>query len=111
MSTQRDPVADELAIRNLVARYSDAVIRDDGDDWRACWHPDAVWMLGPGRFEGIEEPLANIGGTIGLWAGLSMLTLTDIGFLIGSICMTLGQNLRRKRNNVETIQDEELQKF
>ena len=67
MSTQRDPVADELAIRNLVARYSDAVIRDDGDDWRACWHPDAVWMLGPGRFEGIDAAFAQWQVLMGLF--------------------------------------------
>jgi len=42
-------VADELAIRALVARYADAVCRRDPDAWAATWAPDCRWDLGGGR--------------------------------------------------------------
>jgi uncharacterized protein (TIGR02246 family) len=38
---------DEIA--ELVHRYADAVVRFDGEQWGACWAPDAHWVLGPGR--------------------------------------------------------------
>ena len=37
--------ADELAIRQLVAEYIDAVNRYQGEDWIATWSDDAVWFL------------------------------------------------------------------
>ena len=40
MSTQ-----DELAIRDLNARYIDAVNRYSADDWSATWAEDASWDL------------------------------------------------------------------
>jgi uncharacterized protein (TIGR02246 family) len=40
---------DELAIRNLVARYCDAVCRRDADAWAATWAEDCTWDLGGGR--------------------------------------------------------------
>jgi ketosteroid isomerase-like protein len=44
MST-RDPDrwTDELAIRDLVVRFSDAVTRGDWDQFEAVFTPDAVW--------------------------------------------------------------------
>ena len=42
-------VADELAIRNLLARYGDAVCRRDADAWAATWAEDCAWDLGGGR--------------------------------------------------------------
>lgn len=43
LSEQR--VADELAIRQLTAAYSDAVIRRDRGDFAAVWAPDARWIV------------------------------------------------------------------
>ena len=40
---------DELAVRNLVARYCDAVCRRDAAAWAATWAADATWDLGSGR--------------------------------------------------------------
>ena len=36
---------DELAIRDLVARYIDAVNRYHKDDWAATWSDSATWNL------------------------------------------------------------------
>lgn len=45
----RDPIAD------LVHRYADAVVHNDGDQWGRTWAPDATWDLGGGRLmEGRE---------------------------------------------------------
>ncbi|MCG8591309.1 MAG: nuclear transport factor 2 family protein [Proteobacteria bacterium] len=37
--------ADELQIRNLVARYSDAVNRRDADAWGDTWAQDGTWRI------------------------------------------------------------------
>ena len=36
---------DELAVRNLVAAYIDAVNRYNKDDWAATWSETATWDL------------------------------------------------------------------
>lgn len=46
---------DELSIRELVARYSDAVGRRDEKAWSETWVEDAVWNVGPNRAEGRES--------------------------------------------------------
>jgi ketosteroid isomerase-like protein len=46
-------VEDDLAIRDLVYRYADAVCRRDEDAWGATWAEDGVWQLsGAPRTEG-----------------------------------------------------------
>lgn len=40
-------VEDELAIRNLAARFTDAVNERDVDAFRQLWTDDAVWEIGP----------------------------------------------------------------
>ena len=58
MSPTALPVEDELAIRNLLARYADAVARRDADAWVGTWAPDCVWDLGGGRVtHGQQETL------------------------------------------------------
>jgi hypothetical protein len=50
-----DP-ADELAIRRLVHRYADAVVRRDAAAWASCWADQSSWDLGRGRsVEGKEQ--------------------------------------------------------
>lgn len=36
---------DELALRNLMSRYVDAVHRRDADAWAATWDDDSCWNL------------------------------------------------------------------
>ena len=40
-------IEDELAIRNLAARFTDAVNERDVDAFRTLWTDDAVWEIGP----------------------------------------------------------------
>ena len=49
---------DELALRNLMARYVDAVNRYDADAWIATWAEDATWNLLGTPVEGREAILA-----------------------------------------------------
>ncbi len=48
-------MTDEEAIRQLVARYADAVTRRDADAWSATWTNDGVWDLGNKHAEGRDE--------------------------------------------------------
>ena len=54
-------VEDELSIRNLVARFTDAVNERDIAGFRQLWTDDAVWEIGPplqSRAEGVDEIVA-----------------------------------------------------
>lgn len=51
-------VEDELSIRNLAARFTDAVNERDVAAFRQLWTNDAVWEIGPplqSRAEGVDE--------------------------------------------------------
>lgn len=52
-------VSDELAIRQLVARYADAVTRNDGKLWIETWTQDGRWTLGGNTSTGHSELLAT----------------------------------------------------
>lgn len=45
-------VHDNLAIRELVESYNDAVMRFDENDWSSNWVDDARWDTGGGLIEG-----------------------------------------------------------
>ena len=54
-------VEDELSIRNLAARFTDAVNERDLASFRQLWTDDAVWEIGPplqSRADGVEEIVA-----------------------------------------------------
>jgi len=38
-------IEDQLALKNLMAKYVDAVNRRDGETWAATWAEDARWNL------------------------------------------------------------------
>ena len=49
---------DDLALRNLMARYIDAVNRGDGDAWISTWAGDASWDLMGNEVNGRDNILA-----------------------------------------------------
>lgn len=53
--TQHEELAEQHAIRDLVARYNDAVHRYDEQAWAATWAEDAVWEVGGRRIEGRDN--------------------------------------------------------
>ena len=56
-------VADELEIRNLVARYSNAVAARDEKAWAETWTADAVWKIGGSETVGRDQIVST-------WLGL-----------------------------------------
>ncbi|GMG88396.1 nuclear transport factor 2 family protein [Biformimicrobium ophioploci] len=42
---EQNSLEDEIALRNLMARYTDAVNRNDGASWINCWADNASWDL------------------------------------------------------------------
>jgi hypothetical protein len=57
--TALDP-ADELAIRRLVHRYADAVVRRDAAAWASCWAERSSWDLGGGRSVESKEQITAL---------------------------------------------------
>jgi hypothetical protein len=67
----RDRVADELALRNLVARYADAVTRMDSGALRELFTPEAAWIVtGHGEPRGHDEIVAFLDGLLANWNGI-----------------------------------------
>jgi ketosteroid isomerase-like protein len=48
----KGPESDRLALRELVDRYSDAVMRLDADAWIATWADNAEWTFRGGTVQG-----------------------------------------------------------
>ncbi|HJN92747.1 MAG TPA: nuclear transport factor 2 family protein [Dehalococcoidia bacterium] len=56
-------VADELEIRELVARYADAVCRRDTEAWGATWAADGAWAI-------LGQTTAGRAAVVALWERL-----------------------------------------
>ncbi|MEA2274264.1 MAG: hypothetical protein QOI98_2972, partial [Solirubrobacteraceae bacterium] len=48
----------QLAVRNLVHRYADAVCRRDDAQWASCWAPDGQWDLFSRSLQGLGDVMA-----------------------------------------------------
>lgn len=53
------PIADRLALRELLDSYSDAVNRLDADAWAATWSDDARWLFRGSEVIGREAIVAT----------------------------------------------------
>ena len=54
------PIADRLAIRELIESYNAAVIENDAAAWESNWCSDGLWSLGEGQeIEGREAILIH----------------------------------------------------
>ena len=58
-----NPLEDEIALRNLMGRYADAVNRADGDAWIATWAEDSEWNL-------LGNPVKGKADILALWQGM-----------------------------------------
>ena len=68
----------DLALRNLMARYIDAVNRGDGDAWITTWAEDASWQLLGNTVTGRDNILA-------LWK--QMMTGFEFALMLPSSCL------------------------
>lgn len=55
-----NPIEDEIGLRNLMAKYVDAVNRNDAENWISCWTEDASWNL-------MGNPITGKEAILGLW--------------------------------------------
>ncbi len=63
-----DNLRDELEIRNLVARYADAVNRHAEADWAATWAEDGVWKMLGNTIEGRDAIVNMWRGAMGFFS-------------------------------------------
>jgi hypothetical protein len=63
-----DHSADELEIRNLVARYADAVSRRDTERWAATWAAGGEWNVMGMSAQGREDVAALFAKLVGGFA-------------------------------------------
>ena len=68
-------VEDEIALRNLMAKYVDAANRRDGEVWQSTWAQDGVWDLMGNPVQGRDNILA-------MWT--QVLTTFEFALLIPS---------------------------
>lgn len=73
-----NPIEDEIALRNLMARYADAVNRRDADAWIATWAPDGEWNL-------LGEPVAGRDNILALWQ--QMMDGFEFALLLPASCL------------------------
>jgi SnoaL-like domain len=63
-------VKDELEIRGLAEKFSDAANRKDGEAFQALWAKDATWKIGPPinmEFKGKDSMGPSVTHMLGLW--------------------------------------------
>ena len=80
-ATEFRRVADELAIRDLVARSADAVVRFDEKAWIDCWAESSRWILGGSAADGRDAILSRwlmVMGTIDFVAQLPEYGMLDV---------------------------------
>ena len=71
-------IEDELQLRNLMARYTDAVMRRDAEAWAATWAEDATWNL-------LGNPVTGRDNILGLWQ--TMMQGFEFAALMPSSCL------------------------
>jgi uncharacterized protein (TIGR02246 family) len=69
---------DELALRNLMSRYVDAVNRYDAEQWISTWAEDGVWNL-------LGTPVQGRDAILGLWQ--QMMATFEYALLFPSSCL------------------------
>jgi uncharacterized protein (TIGR02246 family) len=73
-----NPIEDELALRNLMGRYADAVNRVDADAWIATWAEDGIWNL-------LGNPVSGRDNILALWK--QMMSSFEFALMMPSSCV------------------------
>jgi ketosteroid isomerase-like protein len=87
--------AAHVELNALLARYADAVMRRDPDDWIATWAPDATWYLAGHEVTGRDAILATWQGAM---AGFPLVIHT-----VHTPHVVIGDGVARGRCTVEEI--------
>jgi ketosteroid isomerase-like protein len=70
------PAQDELAIRNLAARFTDAVSKRDFDTWRSLWTDDCHWYIGNRAVDGADNAVAFVSAAMERYSWFLMMSLS-----------------------------------
>ena len=73
-----NPIDDEIALRNLMATYTDAVNRADGETWISTWAEDASWNL-------LGTPVTGKENILNLWQ--QMMAGFEFAIMLPSSCL------------------------
>ena len=71
-------ISDQLALQNLMARYTDAVNRVDAEAWIATWAEDAIWNL-------LGNPVSGKDDILALWK--QMMSSFEFALMLPSSCL------------------------
>ncbi|MGI9286622.1 MAG: nuclear transport factor 2 family protein [Pseudomonadales bacterium] len=69
---------DEIALRNLMAKYADAVNRYDADTWISTWAENGAWNL-------LGSPVEGRDNILGLWQ--QMMGGFEFALMMPSSCL------------------------
>ncbi|MGO4690150.1 nuclear transport factor 2 family protein [Glaciibacter sp. 2TAF33] len=67
---------DELAIRNLAARFTDAASKRDIERWRSTWTEDCHWYIGNRAVDGAETAAAFLSTALEKYDWFLMMSLS-----------------------------------
>jgi ketosteroid isomerase-like protein len=73
-----NPIEDELALKNLMSRYADAVNRVDAETWISTWAKDAIWNL-------LGNPVSGKDNILALWK--QMMSSFEFALMLPSSCL------------------------
>lgn len=79
-------ISDELAIRALADKFSDAANRKDGELFKSLWAEDGEWIIGPPinlSFKGRENMSASVIHMLELWDFFVQLTTSGVVLVEG----------------------------
>lgn len=76
---------DELALRDLMARYVDAVNRSEGPAWASTWAEDSVWSL-------LGTSVTGRDNILGLWQ--QVMSGFEFAIMLPSSCLFEIQDTR-----------------
>lgn len=73
-----NPLEDEIALRNLMGKYTDAVNRYDPNTWISTWAEDSTWNL-------MGTPVEGKDSILGLWQ--QMMSGFEFALMLPSSCL------------------------
>ena len=88
LQTHLQLITDELAVRDLTARFSDACNTRNIEAFRRLWLADGVWEIGeplPARAEGIEKIVKMLENLLNAWEFFVQMTHTGIVRISGDM--------------------------
>ena len=78
MNNNSNKLEDEIALRNLMGKYTDAVNRYDPESWISTWADESSWNL-------LGNPVVGKENILGLWQ--QMMSGFEFALMLPSSCL------------------------